>query len=125
MPRHCKKSGRRTQALRLPSWGAALLRPYQKADYHFLIAGWASQSVDERAGTRRVIPHLERRIEVEDVRRGETTAGAINREHRVAIDFVEVDVFEHGTAPVRQIQEVDASLIRVDAGLDRDAAHGF
>src|SRR5207248_10987611 len=88
MPRHCKKSGRRTQALRLPSWGAALLRPYQKADYHFLIAGWASQSVDERAGTRRVIPHLRRRIEVEDVRRGETTAGAINREHRVAIDFV-------------------------------------
>ena len=70
-----------------------------------------------------VVPHLERGVEVEDVRRCKTAAGAVNRKHRVAIDFVEVDVFQHGAAPVRQIEEIDARLIGVDARLDRHAAH--
>src|SRR2546423_10643282 len=90
-----------------------------------LVAAWTSQGIDERAGTRRIVPYLERRVEVEDVGRSESAAGAVDGEHRVAIDFVEVDVFQHGAAPVRQVEEVDAGLIGVHAGLDRDAAHGF
>src|SRR5262249_22410361 len=70
-------------------------------------------------------PHLEGGVEVEDVRRGEAAAGAINREHRVAVDFVEVNVFQHSAAPVREVEEVHAGLIGVDAGLDRYSAHGL
>ena len=55
--------------------------------------------------------------------RRDPAARAVNREHRVAIDFVEINVFQHGAAPVRQVQEIDARLIGVHAGLDRHAAH--
>src|SRR5207245_8342106 len=90
-----------------------------------LVAGWASQGGDECAGARRIIEDLERGVEVEDVTGREAAAGAVNREHRVAIDFVEVDVFQHGAAPVREVEKVHAGLVGVDAGLDGDAAHGF
>src|SRR5262245_33630727 len=82
-----------------------------------LVAGWPREGVDERAGTRRVVPHLKRGVEVEDERRRETAAGAVDREHGVAVDFVEVDVLEHGASPVREVEEVDARLIRINAGL--------
>src|SRR5271155_612149 len=88
-----------------------------------LITGWPRQSVDERAGTRRVVPHLKRGVEVEDVACGDATARAVDRKHRVAIDFVEVDVFEHGASPVREVEKIDARLVGVHAGLDRDPAH--
>src|SRR5215470_9591420 len=90
-----------------------------------LVAGWAREGVDERAGTRRVVPHLKRGVEVEDEAGSETAAGSVDREHGVPVDFVEVDVLEHGATPVGQIEEVDAGLIGVDAGLDRHAAHRF
>ena len=89
----------------------------------FLIAARPRQCVDERAGTRRVVPHLKRGVKVEDVAGREPAAGAVDRKHRVAIDFVEVDVFEHGASPVREIEKIDAGLIGVHAGLDRDPAH--
>jgi len=38
-------------------------------------------------------------------------------------DIVEVDVLHDGAAPVRQIEEIDARLIRVDARLDGHACH--
>ena len=68
---------------------------------------------------------MKRGVEVEDVAGREAAARTVNREHRVAIDFVEVDVLQHGAAPVREVEKIDAGLVGVDAGLDRDAAHGF
>src|SRR5271167_1073432 len=47
-----------------------------------LVARGASKRVDVRAGARTVVPHLKRRVEVEDVRRDDAAAGAVNREHR-------------------------------------------
>jgi hypothetical protein len=38
-------------------------------------------------------------------------------------DVVKIDVLHHGASPVRQIEEIDARLIRIDARLDRDARH--
>jgi hypothetical protein len=69
-------------------------------DHCFSVAAWACQGIDVGAGARAVVPHLHGQIEVEDVRRSNSAAGAINRKHRVAIDFVEVNVLQHGAAPV-------------------------
>src|SRR5882724_9540023 len=91
----------------------------------FLVARWPRECVDERAGTRTVGKRLKSSVKIKDIRRCEAAAGAVNREHGVAVDFVEVDVFQHGASPMRQVQEVDASLIGVDAGFNRHAAHGF
>src|SRR5947209_8182377 len=102
-----------------------MLRPYEGRLRGFLIAAGPRQYVDERAGTRRVVPHLKRGIEIEDVAGCEAAARAVNRKHRVAIDFVEVDVFQHGSTPVRKVEKVYAGLVGVDAGLDGDAAHGL
>src|SRR5271168_239513 len=90
-----------------------------------LITGWPRQCVDERAGTRRVVPHLKRGVEVEDVACSDAAACTVDREHRVAIDFVEVDIFEHGASPVREVEEIHAGLVRVHAGLDGNPAHRF
>src|SRR2546426_9935457 len=90
-----------------------------------LVATGPGQGVHKRASARRVIPHLKRGVKVEDVRRGEAAAGAVNGEDRVAVDFVEVNVLEDGAAPVREIEKIHAGLVGVDAGLDRDAAHGL
>src|SRR5271163_3500424 len=90
-----------------------------------LITGWPRQCVDERAGTRRVVPHLKRGVEVEDVTGCNAAAGAVDRKHRVAIDFVEVDVFEDGAPPVREVEKIHARLVGIHAGLDGNAAHRF
>src|SRR3989454_12406162 len=102
-----------------------MLRPYEGRRRGFLIAAGPRQCVDERAGTRRVVPHLKRGVKVEDVAGREAAAGAVDREDRVAIDFVEVDVLQHGATPVRKVEKVYTGLVGVDAGLDRDAAHGL
>src|SRR6266571_4746201 len=102
-----------------------MLRPYKEGLRYFLITTRSGKRVDERAGTRRVIPHLKRGVEVEDVAGCEAAAGAVNREDRVAVEFVEVDVLQHGAAPVREVEKIHAGLVGVDAGLDGDAAHGF
>src|SRR5579859_6951198 len=88
-----------------------------------LVAARPREGVDERAGTRRVIPYLKRGVEVEDVAGRKPAARAVNRKHRVAIDFVEVDVLEHGASPVREVEKIHARLVGVDAGLDGDPAH--
>src|ERR1700751_1012341 len=54
-----------------------------------LVAGRNCERVDERAAAWAVVSHRHAQIEIEDVRRSEPAAGVINREHRVAIDFVE------------------------------------
>src|SRR3989442_10679852 len=105
--------------------GAAMLRPYKEEGCCFLVAAGPREGVDERAGTRRVVPHLKRGVEIKDVAGGEAAAGAVYGEDRVAIDFVEVDVLQHGAAPVREVEEIHAGLVGVDAGLDGDAAHGL
>src|SRR5262249_29978748 len=69
--------------------------------------------VDERAGTRRVVPHLKRGVEVEDEAGSEAAAGAVDREHRVAVDFVEVDVLEHGASQVHKMREATPGLSAV------------
>src|SRR5438445_10711124 len=99
-----------------------MLRPYEGRRRGFLIAAGPRQGVDECAGTRRVVPHLKRGVKVEDVAGREAAAGAVDWKHRVAIDFVEVDVLQHGASPVREVEEIHARLVRVDAGLDGDAA---
>src|SRR5260370_6324068 len=91
----------------------------------FLVAAGPRQCVDERAGTRRVVPNLKRGVEIKDVAGREAAARTVNREDRVAIDFVEVDVLQHGASPVREVEKIHAGLVGVDAGLDGDAAHGF
>src|SRR6266852_4583968 len=109
-----------------------MLRPYRR-DFHespvashgFLVAAGPSQGVNESPSSGTVIPNLKGGIKIKDIRRGEAAAGAVNREDRVAVDFVEVDVLQHGAAPVREVEEIHARLVSVDAGLDRDAAHGF
>src|SRR6266478_4890852 len=90
-----------------------------------LVATGPGQGVDERAGARRVIPHLKRGVEIEDVAGSEAAAGAVNGEDRVAVDFVEVNILEDGAAPVREVEKIHAGLVGVDAGLDGDAAHGL
>src|SRR5258706_7430444 len=70
------------------------------APKRFLVAGWTGECVDERAGTRRVVPHLKRGVEVEDVRRSEAAAGAVDCEHRDDADFAAVYVLQHGASPV-------------------------
>src|SRR6266481_1124350 len=102
-----------------------MLRHYKESLRDSLVAAGARQGVDERAGARRVVPHLKRGVKIEDIRRSEAAAGAVNRENRVAVDFVEVDVLQHGPAPVREVEEIHARLVGVDAGLDGDAAHSF
>src|SRR5260370_6268874 len=98
---------------------------YPSSTCRFLVSRWPRQRVDERAGARRVVPHLNRGVEVEDVAGREAAAGAVDREDRVAVDFVEVDVFQNGAAPVREVEKIHAGLVGVDAGFDRDAAHGL
>src|SRR6266481_9666184 len=91
----------------------------------FLVAAWPRERVNERAGTRRVVPHLKRGVEVENEAGSETAARPIDWEDRVAVDFVEVNVLQHGASPVREIEKIHAGLVGVDAGLDRNAAHRF
>src|SRR6266404_6824140 len=91
----------------------------------FLIAAWASECIDESPRAWTVIPHLHGQIKVENEAGSEAAAGSIDREYRVAIDFIEVDVFQHGASPVREVEKVHAGLVGVDAGLDRNAAHGL
>src|SRR6266446_5148028 len=102
-----------------------MLRHYKESLRDSLVAAGARQGVDERAGARRVVPHLKRGVKIKDIRRSEATAGAVNGEDRVAVDFVEVDVLQHGAAPVREVEEIHAGLVGVDAGLDGNAAHGL
>src|SRR5882724_108632 len=114
--------------------GRSLLRPCRR-DFHqlrvtsheslLLVTAWPRQGIDERAGARRVVPHLKRGVKVENETGSEAAAGAIDWKDRVAVDFVEVNVLQHGASPVREVEEVHAGLVGVDAGLDRDAAHGF
>src|SRR5260370_29386335 len=106
-----------------------MLRPYRRgfnespvASHGFLIAAGPGERVDECASSGTVIPNLKGRIKIKDIRRSEAAAGAVNREDRVAIDFVEVDVFQYGAAPVREVEKIHARLVGVDAGLDGDAA---
>src|SRR6266481_1764194 len=91
----------------------------------FLVAAWPREGVDERAGARRVVPHLKRSVEVENEAGSETAARPIDWEYRVAINFIEIDVFQHGASPVREVEKIHAGLVGVDAGLDRNAAHGL
>src|SRR5216683_6505865 len=100
-----------------------MLRHYKERRRRFLISTRASERIDKSASPRTVIEHLERGVEVEDVACGEAAAGAVDGEHRVAVDFVEVDVLQHGASPVRQVEEIHARLVGVHAGFDRDAAH--
>src|SRR5713101_673388 len=109
-----------------------MLRPYSRDFYQSqvtshgsLVAAGPSKRVDERAGARRVVPHLKRGVEVEDVAGREAAARSVYWEDRVAVDFVEVDVLQHGASPVREVEEIHAGLVGVDAGFDRDAAHSF
>src|SRR5271168_3150992 len=83
------------------------------------------QVADVGSAARRLVPDLEAGDEVEDVRRSEASACAVNREHGLAADIVEIDVLHDGASPVRQVEEIHARLIRVDARLDRHARHGF
>src|SRR5712664_1452233 len=102
-----------------------MLRHYKERRRRFLISTRASERIDESASSGTVVPHLERGVEVEDVACGEPAAGAVDGEHGVAVDFVEVDVLQHGASPVRQVEEIHARLVGVHAGFDGDAAHRF
>src|SRR5712664_2552110 len=102
-----------------------MLRPYKERRRRFLISTRASERIDESASSGTVVPHLERGVEVEDVACGEPAAGAVDGEHGVAVDFVEVDVLQHGASPVREVEEIHARLVGVHAGFDGDAAHRF
>ena len=65
-------------------------------------------------------------IEVEDVCRCDTTAGTVDRKHRLAFAVFKVpDVFCHRSAPVGQVDEVDAGLVCVDGHLDGQSSHGL
>src|SRR5208337_2145069 len=88
-----------------------------------LVTRRSRKGVNVSSRARAVVPDLHGQIKVEDVRRCQSAARPVNRKHRVAIDLVEINVFQHGAAPVRQIQEVHARLVRVYAGLDRNPAH--
>src|SRR5208282_6289675 len=77
---------------------------------NLLIAGGDGEVVDVGSGAGRLVPHLEAGDEVEDVRRSETSACAVNREDGLPADIVEVDVLHDGASPVRQIEEIDARL---------------
>src|SRR5689334_14383602 len=101
-----------------------MLRPYKERN-GFLIAAGPRECVDESAGTWTVIENLKRGVEIKDVASREAAARSVNREDRVAIDFVKVNVLQHGAAPVREVEKIHAGLIGVDTGLDGDAAHGF
>src|SRR5580693_2265750 len=83
------------------------------------------QRIDVAAAAWRVIPHLKADIKIKDERRGNSSARSVNRKHRLPAHLEEVDVLHHGAAPVREIEEVDARLIGVDRGLDRNAGHRF
>src|SRR5260370_7421713 len=100
-----------------------MLRHYKERRRRFLISTRASERIDESASPRTVIEHLERGVEVEDVACGEAAAGAVDGEHGVAVDFVEVDVLEHGASPVRQVEEIHARLLAVHPPFDGAAAH--
>src|SRR6267378_4930767 len=89
----------------------------------FLIPQRSGQRIDESASSGTVRPRLKSCIKIKNVRRGEAAAGAVDGEHRVAVDFVEVDVLEHGASPVREVEEIHARLVGVHAGLDRNPAH--
>src|SRR6266478_3617185 len=102
-----------------------MLRHYKERRRRFLISTRASERIDKSASSGTVVPHLERGVEVEDIACSEAAAGAVNREHRIAVDFVEVDVFQHGASPVRQVEEIHTRLVGVHAGLDRNPAHRF
>ena len=71
------------------------------------------------------VPDLEAGDEVEDVRRGEAAACAVNREHGLAAYVVEVDVLHHGASPVREVEKIHARLVGVDRRFDRNAGHRF
>src|SRR5271154_1598019 len=77
----------------------------------WLIPRGNGQVVDVRAASWRLVPHLETRHEVKNVRRREATAGAVNREHGLAADIVEIDVLHDGASPVRKIEKIDARLV--------------
>jgi hypothetical protein len=90
-----------------------------------LVAGGNRQVVDEGAASWRFVPDLEACDEVEDVRRGEAAACAVNREDGLAAYVVEVDVLHHGASPVREVEEIHARLVGVDRRFDRNAGHRF
>src|ERR1700738_5611389 len=100
-----------------------MLHHYKERHRRFLISTRASERIDEGASSGTVVPHLKTRIKKKDVRRSEAAAGAVDREHGVAVDLVEVDVLQHSASPVRQVEEIHARLVGVHAGLDREAAH--
>src|SRR5229473_4358625 len=112
----CKRgrsSGRRQDCCNAdpPLWWRSMLRHYKERRRRFLISTRASERIDKSASPRTVIEHLERGVEVEDVARGEAAAGAVDGEHGVAVDFVEVDVLQHGASPVREVEEIHARLV--------------
>ena len=92
---------------------------------NLLIPGGDGEVADVRAAAGRIVPHLESGDEVEDVRRSDASACAVNREHGLPAHVVEINVLHHGASPVRQIEEIHARLIRVDARLDGHARHGL
>src|SRR5260370_38259993 len=91
----------------------------------FLISTRASEVIDESPSGGTVVPHLKRGVKVKDVACGEPAAGAVDGEHRVAVDFVEVDILQHGASPVREVEEIHARLVGVHPGLDGNAAPRF
>lgn len=71
-----------------------------------LVAGRDGQVVDVSAGARRFIPHLESRNKVKDIRRSKTAACAVNREHGLSADVVEIDVLHDGASPVGKVKKI-------------------
>src|ERR1700726_1688675 len=82
-----------------------------------LISTWSCERIDEAAAARRVIPHLEAGVKIEDERCGNASAGSIDREHGLSADLEIINVLHHGASPVREIEKIHARLIGVHRGL--------
>src|ERR1700689_1112895 len=64
-----------------------------------LVAGGDGEVADVGSAARRLVPDLEARDEAEDVRRSETAACAVNREHGLPADIIEINVLHDGPPP--------------------------
>src|SRR5579863_8443707 len=87
-----RRYGPEANGATLPSTfaGHSMLCPYEETSKS--VAGGDGQVVDVGTAAGRFVPHLEAGHEVEDVRRSEDSACAVDREHRLPADIVEINV---------------------------------
>src|SRR5258708_4730457 len=100
-------------------------KPHRLKSVPLLIPAGPRECINKAAAARGVIPHLESGVEVEDERRGEASAGSVDREHGLSANLEVIDILHHRASPVREVKKIHARLIGVHRRLDRNAAHGF